>query len=202
MLELDKNKMIGKGYHRECYVHPEDESRCIKVITHGDLSETNREKSYYQLLAQKNISWQMLPKYYGDVETNMGNGGVFDLIRDFDGSVSKTLVHYFSPEQETTRYYDVFKRAHLTLRSYLLDNCIVTMPIKPKNNLFQRVSEDEGQFLIIDNIGNADFLPVCNYVDFLARAKIKRRWRRYEHNLRRDYPDNKMLHKLVNEAYL
>ena len=80
--------MIGKGLHRECFIHPEDINKCIKVVVNGNQQETEREQSYYKFLQKKKIAWDMLPKFYGNIETNMGLGAVFDLIRDHNGQVS------------------------------------------------------------------------------------------------------------------
>ena len=96
MLKLESSALLGRGLRRECYFHPEDENKCIKVVVAGDHKETVREQSYYRLLERRNIAWRMLARFYGNVETNLGEGAVFELIRDYNGEVSKTLVHYFS----------------------------------------------------------------------------------------------------------
>ena len=70
MLTLKSSSLIGKGLRRECYFHPEDETKCIKVIVAGDHKETLREQSYYRLLEKRHISWEMLARFYGNVETN------------------------------------------------------------------------------------------------------------------------------------
>ena len=36
------------------------------------------------------------------------------------------------------------------------------------------------QLYVIDNIGNPDYIPSCNYSSFLARRKILRKWARFE----------------------
>ena len=91
MLKLEPSALFGRGLRRECYFHPEDETKCIKIVVDGDHKETVREQSYYRLLEKRNISWRMLARFYGNVETNRGEGAVFELIRDYNGEVSKTL---------------------------------------------------------------------------------------------------------------
>ena len=49
MLTLESSSLIGRGLRRECYFHPEDENKCIKVVVAGDHKETAREQSYYRL---------------------------------------------------------------------------------------------------------------------------------------------------------
>ena len=104
MIELQENQLVGKGLHREVYVHPDDSSLCVKVVVLRGEEETRREQAYYKLLQRRNIVWDMLPQFYGVVETNKGEGAVFELIRDVDGSVSKTLEYYLQSAQLTEQY--------------------------------------------------------------------------------------------------
>ena len=180
MLKLESSALIGRGLRRECYFHPEDETKCIKIVVAGDHKETVREQSYYRLLEKRNIAWRMLARFYGNVETNLGEGAVFELIRDYNGEVSKTLVQYFSDRNETDRNCQNFSQALLGLKQYLLKWKIVTISLKPQNIVYKRTNESEGFLVIIDNIGNSDFIPICNYIDWMATRKIHRKWQRFE----------------------
>jgi hypothetical protein len=50
MIALSSETMIGKGLHRECFIHPDDDNKCIKVVVNGNQQETDREQSYLQSL--------------------------------------------------------------------------------------------------------------------------------------------------------
>ena len=180
MLTLKSSALIGRGLRRECYFHPDDENKCIKVVVAGDHKETRREQSYYRLLEKRNISWGMLARFYGNVDTNLGEGAVFDLIRDYNGEISKTLGYYFSAINETGRNDPYLDRALPVLKRYLLKWKIVTMSLKPQNIVYKKTRESKGFLVVIDNIGNSDFIPICNYVDWLAIRKIHRKWQRFE----------------------
>ena len=199
MLTLESSQLIGSGQRRECYFHPADENKCVKVIVAGDHKETVREQSYYRLLAKRNISWKMLARFYGNAETNRGPGAVFELIRDYNGEVSKTLEYYLSPTGETGLDYQQLSRSLALLKQYLLHWKIVTMAIKPGNIVFKKTNTSEGLLTLIDNIGNADFIPICNYVAFMAVRKIRRKWRRFEHSLARDYSHNQALQQILEK---
>lgn len=93
---LTLSTLIGKGLHRECFIHPSDPSKCVKVVVHGNNQETKREQNYYHFLASKRIAMTMLPFFYGNVATNMGVGAVFDLVRDSDGKISHSLEYYLT----------------------------------------------------------------------------------------------------------
>jgi hypothetical protein len=191
MLILESSSLISSGLRRDCYFHPKDENKCIKVVFAGDHKETIREQSYYRLLEKRNISWRLLPKFFGCVETNRGEGAVFELIRDHHGEVSKTLEQYLSSDNETHLSYQDLSQALLVLKKYLLKWKIVTLSLKPKNIVYKKINESEGVLVVIDNIGNSDFIPICNYVDWMAIRKINRTWQRFEDSLARDYDRNK-----------
>lgn len=179
MINLSPSTMIGKGLHRECFTHPDDENKCIKIVVYGNQQETDREQSYYNFLEKRKITWEMLPKFHGNIETNMGPGAVFDLIRDHDGKVSNSLEHYLEDKNYVATHREPILLALTDLKAYLLTNNIITMPIKSKNILYQLKSDSTGILHIVDNIGNADFIPIASYSSFFGNKKITRRWDRF-----------------------
>jgi len=203
MINLTPSLLVGKGLHRECYVHPENENLCVKVVVAQRASaakEEAREQAYCRLLEKRGISWTVLPRFHGTVETNLGTGAVFDLIRDFDGSVSRTLEHYLSSQEQTERIQPGLAVALRHLRETLLRERIVTMTIKPKNIVYKRVTEHDGALIVIDNIGNSDVLPWATYIGFLGVRKIRRKWNRFESRLPVEYPDNALLRRALADA--
>lgn len=193
MIELNSAAIIGKGLHRECFVHPDNPGQCVKIVVAGNSNENQREAKYYGHLARRVISWEMLTRFHGLVETNLGEGAIFDLVRDDNGQVSKTLAHYLASGQLTALHSAVLRPALKNLRLYLLHNRIITKTLKSKNILFQLLAADAGRLVIVDNLGNSDFIPIANYNTFLARRKILRKWRRFEADLHRQHPANQAL---------
>ncbi|OUR65482.1 hypothetical protein A9Q79_00350 [Methylophaga sp. 42_25_T18] len=179
MITLNASEKFGKGLHRECFVHPDNDNLCIKVVTYGNQQETKREQGYYKQLQKRNVAWDLLPKFHGNVETSMGQGAIFDLIRDPDGQISKTLEYYLDDKDFVLTHRQQLESALAELRQYLLKYNIMSMAMKPKNILYQLSKSGQGKLFIIDNIGNSDFIPICNYVPFLANKKIVRRWNRF-----------------------
>ncbi|MFC6805979.1 YrbL family protein [Methylophaga thalassica] len=171
MLELSAATLVGKGLHREVHVHPDDDSKCVKVVVLRGEEETRREQAYYRFLQRRNIDWISLPQFYGNEETNMGPGAVFDLIRDDDGQVSKTLAFYLDNLSSTPELVESISQALIKLKRDLLEQNIITMTLKPKNIVVQK-HRDRLRCLIIDNIGNSDILPISSYVRFFGRKKL------------------------------
>ncbi len=199
MLTLTPDLYIGRGYHRECYIHPDQPDRCVKVVVNGDDSETKRELGYYHKLIKRNIDWSMLPKFHAQVNTNKGEGVVFDLVLDYSGKVSKPLSHYLDSVELTANHAKALPKAFLQFSEYLLSEKILTMTIKPKNILYKLTSATEGHLVLVDNIGNSDFLPVCDYSSFFARLKIARKLSRFQKLLLKQYPNNTVLHSILKK---
>lgn len=197
MLQLEPQALIGRGLHRECYVHPGQPQRCVKIVVAGNSDENRREARYYERLARRGISWEMLARFHGLVATSLGEGAVFDLVRDHDGQVSKTLDHYLETTERTLECAGALSGGLSDLRVYLLANSIVTMTLKTKNILYCRNDESSGKLVLVDNVGNSDFIPLTNYSAALARMKIARKWRRFERAMLEQYPDNTVIASLL-----
>lgn len=194
--------MIGRGVHRECYTHPDDQNLCIKVIVKDCPVEIKREQQYYRHLQKRGISWDMIPRYYGDVETNLGPGSVFDLIVDHDLAVSKSLEYYLSFEEQTEKYYESLSKSLHLLKKYLLDNNIVTMNLKTYNILCQKNESRISRLFLVDNIYNSEFIPISNYNNYFAKLKINRKWQRFENSMRNEFKDNKALERMLTGPIL
>jgi len=187
MVKVTQDDFIGSGLHRNVYHHPDNNNYCIKIVVNGDDSETKREQSYYNHLRERNINWDMLPQFVGNIDTNMGAGAVFELVKDYDGEISKTFEYYLNSETLMKQYSDSLRQAVADLHTYLLENRIITMTLKPKNIMFKKLSESKGRLVIIDNIGNSDLIPLANYLPSVASKKIQRKWQRFIESLQNDF---------------
>lgn len=94
MLRL--SKFIGKGATRICFEHPEDPNKCIKVaVRPKDNAVLEKElKTYF--LVRLYIEEYLITYDHKPVDTNLGKGLVCELLRDDDGSYSKSLDYYLS----------------------------------------------------------------------------------------------------------
>lgn len=202
MINIDKSSLFGKGHHRECYRHPDTNNLCIKITTDGNLSakQDKREKQYYKSLERRGVSWDMIPAYHGDIQTNLGIGSIYDLVLDEEGTVSKTLEHYLATTEETEANYDGLLNSLHKLKEYLLKYRIITMTLAPRNISCQRDKSGIVRLVIVDNIGNSDFFSICNYSKRMAMRKISRRWKRFEDRILNTYSHNKALQRMLQQA--
>lgn len=117
----------------------------------------------------------MIPKYYGDVITNLGTGSLFEFILDHNGAVSKNLGYYINSNELIETYYNILSNSLFFLKDYLLKHQILTTTLACRNILCQRNKSGICRLFIVDNIGNTDYIPICDYVRCLAKNKILQR---------------------------
>ena len=83
---LNDSHIIGKGLARTCFQHPKDKNICIKVdhFEAREHTDTWREVKYYRRIAllKPRFKYGCIPRYHGIPITNLGKGGMFELIRD------------------------------------------------------------------------------------------------------------------------
>lgn len=88
-INLQPHDFIASGGTRDVYHYPLKSDRCIKIQQKkGDF---NRNEKEFYLGAAKN---SIIPLFFGEVNTNYGRGIVVEIIRDFDHSISLSLLDY------------------------------------------------------------------------------------------------------------
>jgi len=203
MIKLSKSDFIGKGRCRSAYIHPQDKNKCIKTIHLKErkkcIKESNKEAKYFKYLNKKNIDFSMIPKYYGEVNTDKGKGLVFELVRDFDGEISKSLDYYFENEEKMKLISKPFEKLQ-DLKNYIIKNQILSRDIRFPNILYKKLSESDGIYILIDGVGNSELIPFSQWFSKLNKAKILRRWAVDESYYKDNFLDNKLFHKLLKES--
>ena len=180
MLILKDEDFIAKGSERACYLHPEDGSRTVKITYKGNKRKKNKQSakeiSYYKELEKKSMNnWKHLPQYFGEVTTNFGEGFILELIRDYDGEVSKSFAYYLKENDVS-----VYQKELEEYRQYFLDNCIIfNYGMMPKNILLRKNSEIDFDLVLIDGLGDVSHFTLPNKIPYFARKKINRRWDKF-----------------------
>ncbi len=97
-LILDNNLLIAKGGERDCYLHPNDNSKVIKTLhTQGNHNNQNElEFNYMNYLKKRKTDLSYVTDCYGYVKTNLGKGLVFDRVLDYNGTPSKSFRYYLA----------------------------------------------------------------------------------------------------------
>ena len=176
MLKIS-SKPIGKGKERACFIHPEDPRQAIKIPYGKVFDQTLREIRFYRYLKQRGIEHcDHIPRYYGLCDTNLGRGIVVDLIRNYDGEISRPLSWYLAqgvPIEEFDTYLEEMKQ------SFLQNLIIFNQNMGIGNLLVQKSSTSKARLVAIDGLGDVVRIEWLNHFPFLVRRKIERRWKRF-----------------------
>lgn len=198
MISLKNEDFIAKGTNRSCYLHPSDNSKCIKITHSNDYSETKKEIYYYLFLQNQNISWKNLAKYYGCIDTDLGKGEVFDLVKDYDGNISKTLSSYLQTPSKTKLVQNPVVLLQ-ELKSYCFENNIIVKDLNTKNMLYQKLSNNEAKLVLIDGLSNPKRFVYLNKCKPYMQNLHKKLWDRFENSLHQKYYFNDYFIKLLNQ---
>lgn len=168
---------IGVGKERACFLHPWDPTKAVKVQKGEIKKQTQRELKFYRTLQRRKMdNFKHIPRFYGKVQTNLGEGFVVDLITDFDGNTSRSLNWFFEQGYPLSEF-DVYLE---DLKQYMLQNLIVFNNRRsPFNLLFKRVSDCEARIVVIDGLGDHAAIKCFDEFSYFARRKINRRWTRF-----------------------
>lgn len=139
-----------------------------------------------------------MPAFYGEVKTNLGQGLIFELIRDYDGNISRNLDWYLEDESRTPEAGELVSQLR-ALRRYLLEERIIARDLKAANILPRRLAPAEMKWVVADGLGNNEFIPIAEYVDWLGRRKILRKWNGFVRGLERRHGGNGKLKQALRE---
>lgn len=188
VLNLSEDLFYGAGRHKKCYLHPENENLCIKIAyNRGGQTDLLREIDYIKVLKRRNKNYDILPQYYGEIETNLGHGYLFEVIRNFDKSKSITLQEILLSPELFKQNFDLTVKLVKELKEKLFDNEIITMGLFPENIIFQKISPTNYKVRIVNDMGSGVLIPLEYYFHYFAKAKVARRWEQFINTLKKQY---------------
>lgn len=183
MILTDEN-ILGKGTNKRVYFHPTDPNKCIKFsLDSADETDIKYELEFRRICKDRVEKSILLTKYFGTVETNLGTGYIFELVRDFDGNLSETFESFIKREGNSDSTHNLLREFKQTL----FDEQIITYTIFPDNIMVQKISESKSLIRIIDGIGMHVLIPIPYYVDKIAERRELRIWQKFLQKLRDDF---------------
>jgi len=196
MIKLTDDLIFAEGGRRYCFVHPDDSGKCIKTLSpNGDPVKRRKEavwykklrplsmfddnkrelKSFQELEKKGEAVWSHFPRYYGIQPTSRGDGIVTDLIRDKNGTVSKTVRQYVKACGKTPELLVALEKFHDLFRDYL----IVTRDILD-HNLVVQVGTEKLTIYMIDGFGSSEMIPFSRWIKPVAKRKVTRKTERFK----------------------
>lgn len=207
MIQLKNKEILAQGANRVCYIHPEDPNKILKIIKPGNNTrKKKRQSSWFKKLRPessfndniqefKDFKWmethkkdiyRHFPIFYGFEETDLGNALSVELIKIHPEKIeSLSMENYL----KTYGFTKEILKALDELSIFLYENVIITRDLRAFNILI-RYHNNKIQLVIVDGLGNSDFLPLSNYIPFWGRLKIKRKLKRFKEMLTARYGEN------------
>ncbi|MYA16198.1 MAG: hypothetical protein F4089_15105 [Gammaproteobacteria bacterium] len=200
MLNLHAIEPFAIGGTRRCYVHPGDPTRCVKVLRPDRTPSARRAvvtgwrrfkrlqnfddqrketEAYRHLKRSGQLDYTHVPRFYGTVETDQGVGIVTALFRDFDGGFPKNLEELLPGGMTVT-----LENAIDEFKQWLRRERFLTRDLLPHNIIAVADSPERYRLVIVDGIGNSEFIPLSHWFKFCARAKIERKLSKFDYRVR------------------
>lgn len=199
IIQLDDSLLYGQGSNKKCFLHPHNKNLCIKIAyNEGGQKDLIREINYIDVLKRRHKDYSILPKYFGKVNTNLGTGYVFEIIRDYNNGRTQTLEDFITDLNLFSQNYSLIVRLLKELKEKLYKNEIITMVLFPENILFQKTDENTYRVRIVNDMGSAVLIPLEYHFKYFAHTKILRRWKMFLDVLRNKYASH-LSEKLIEE---
>ncbi len=178
MIEISDEHYIGEGGFQKCYIHPNDGNLCVK-ISKPRIRKNARiegELKYYSKIQKKDTTkfeYVFFARYFGEVETNLGKGYVYDLIKDeITQGISLTLADYLQmpnspiPEKKLIEGLD-------RLKQQLIINKILVRDLTGKNICCKVLKDTSIELIVVDGVGHKDIIPLVDWIQFFTKMKIE-----------------------------
>lgn len=174
MLYLTKELYLSEGNSRICYRHPNNNNLCIKINKDHQKSDQNSPEHFYLRFKRNKSTFKNLPKCTGLVNTNLGDGLSYELIKDYDGNKSKSLAYYY-------KNHEIDRSETLSmimgLYKHCLQNNILIYDANMSNILLQKLDKDNTTLRIIDGFGGRklNINLICRMIfTYLSRKKTSK----------------------------
>ena len=180
---LTDKYFIARGGERDCYLHPLDYKKVIKIV-HGYSDIINRNQNdldykYFKFLEKLKVPFSNITRCYGYIDTNLGKGLIFDKVFDYNGKISITFLDTII-QNKFTKYEE--NELVEDLKNYLFKNNILFIDIGLYNVLCCEYEEGKYRLIIIDGLGGRrtgiKFWLYLNSKIF-TKYKIIKSWNRF-----------------------
>ncbi|MDR5902960.1 YrbL family protein [Halomonas icarae] len=170
-------KIIGRGDERICYLHPNNPARCIKLSRIEKAKQTHRELRYFRLLKRRKVPFTYIPEFFGIVKDDEVIGIEQQLVLDESAEVPPSVAGYLTKQltpEQARRFWAGLDALKCYLLAYNVVPCDLVM-----SNLLVIERSNTTDVMLIDGLGASELIPLPEYVPWLGRRKIQRKWARF-----------------------
>ena len=185
MIIITEKEFFSEGKSRKCYIHPQNRNLCIKVIK-ASCENTNfleDEIKYYRKIQERNKNYTLtfFSHYRGTIETNLGIGYLYDIIRDHDGKISLSLKSYIETRAIKEFPNSLSKVALSNLMDKMVKYRVFGYDVYHHNLLCRLVNNNEIELVLVDGLGikvksssiRSRFAFLVDYSESIARTRVE-----------------------------
>ena len=200
MIKISDRQPFAGGAKRDCYFHPTDPSKIIKVIPpskspqmlhsrktwvrrmlqspetfNANRTESEKFEKLKKKLGDLNKVLPHLVPYFGKTDTDLGEGLVFQAIKNYDGEISENV----KDASETGGYNKATLLEALEEFATNRYDAVIFNDVGKNNVVVQVLSEDHKSYKlwIVDGINCGPIIPISEYSELYASArKAKKIW--------------------------
>lgn len=175
--ETSEWRVIGRGDERICYQHPDDPGRCVKLSRREKAKQTRRELRYFRRLKRRGVPFTLIPEFFGAVEDAEMIGIEQELVLDDQGELPPNAGEYLAgplTPAQIRRFWVGLDALRAYLLAYNVIPCDLVM-----SNLLVLERADATTVMLIDGLGASELVPLAEYIPWLGRRKIRRKWARF-----------------------
>ncbi|WP_434997199.1 YrbL family protein [Vibrio scophthalmi] len=169
MLNINHHFYLSSGEKRDVYLHPEQDDKCIKIEKTAGLKSNALEARFFKKYSDS----RYIPKYFGLEDTSLGRGLIVELVRDFDGNVSKSIKDYLTDNsidiKECRKYVTLIENEFIQKSILIHDDGL-------QNILLKKNSDMTYTPIMIDGFGPREWSRKTIFkviVPFLTKKKSK-----------------------------
>jgi hypothetical protein len=186
---------IGKGRYRLVFLHPDDDTKCIK-IEHGERTEkpksplglirpavtgNDRELSEYRRLIAAGVEYdRYFPRFYGVVDTDLGQGICVEVLKGSDGKPPMSIKEYLHENRPPPRDFCLFFREeYRKFAEFCAENLIMSASTGFENvAIIQVGGAPKLVSFDVKGITSKQLIPLAAFAPFLKKRRIRRRFGR------------------------
>jgi hypothetical protein len=179
------NAPLGEGSTRKVYIHPKDCNKCIKIekkkVAMWKRKRANKNE-YKKLSKLSNLN--SYTKNFGFVDTNLGKGLVFELIKNSDKTISLTLKNFVKKYSISD---DLIYKLNELKKNLLKDQLLID-DLNLQNILVQTDTSKIEKLIVCDGITKKTIIDVRKfmYTKFLKKMFIERKFRKLGRKLKKN----------------
>ncbi len=172
-IHLSEEDFIGRGIAKRVYRHPGDDGICVKFPNgkkRRAIHDIRREIKYLKK-HQENLPW--LSRYLGEVESNLGTGFMYELVRHEDGALASAIT-----AAEIDHHSEALLGKVKEMYFQLIAERAVVNDLRLANVFFRRKLDGGFDLILIDGFGNNNLIKIADYSSYFRVQKLNRKFKK------------------------